>query len=147
MRNLIDWLKQNVQSRDSIAGIDDVPMMLIDDEADNASINTSKDPEKATKINALIRELLGIFKEKCYIGYTATPFANIFIDNTPAKELGEDLFPKDFIYCLDAPSNYFGANKNILDMPERIVKIISDHQKIFQMVQFQGIFLLFTRKI
>ncbi len=129
LRNLIDWLKQNVQSRDSIAGIDDVPMMLIDDEADNASINTSKDPEKATKINALIRELLGIFKEKCYIGYTATPFANIFIDNTAAKELGEDLFPKDFIYCLDAPSNYFGANKIFLDMPERIVKIISDHQK------------------
>ena len=78
MRNLIDWLKQNVQSRDSIAGIDDVPMMLIDDEADNASINTSKDPEKATKINALIRELLGIFKEKMLYWVYSDTFCEYF---------------------------------------------------------------------
>ena len=114
------------------------PALIIDDEADQASINTKEsyddqgnvlDDYNPTTINGLIRELLGVFECRSYIGYTATPFANIFIDNTPAKELGEDLFPKDFIYCLDAPSNYFGANKIFLDMPERIVKIISDHQK------------------
>ncbi|MDR3345573.1 MAG: Z1 domain-containing protein [Campylobacteraceae bacterium] len=129
LQNLIDWLKQSIQSNDEMAKIDDVPMMLIDDEADNASINTKQNPDEASKINALIRQLLSIFKERCYIGYTATPFANIFIDNTPMDGIGEDLFPRDFIYCLDAPSNYFGASKIFCpEREENIVRLIEDHQ-------------------
>lgn len=129
LQNLIDWLKQSIQSNDEMAKIDDVPMMMIDDEADNASINTKKNPDEVTKINALIRQLLSIFKEKCYIGYTATPFANIFIDDKPMDVIGENLFPRDFIYSLDTPSNYCGANKIFCQQPEdSIVRIISDHQ-------------------
>lgn len=110
LRNLVDWLKAYNAKGDGT--ISSVPMILIDDEADNASINTSADPEQATKINRLIRELLGLFDQSVYIGYTATPFANIFIDDgADISELGEDLFPRDFIHSLDAPSNYMGAEK------------------------------------
>lgn len=86
----------------------DAPLLLIDDEADNASINTSKPEDDPTRINDNIRTLLSLFKQSSYVGFTATPFANVFI--TPEKDkLGnDDLFPKDFIYTLNAPSNYFG---------------------------------------
>jgi hypothetical protein len=90
----------------------DAPMLLIDDEADNASINISKNSDTASRINSLIRELLSIFSRSCYVGYTATPFANIFIDPDSEQEMiGEDLFPRNFIISLDPPSNYFGADK------------------------------------
>ena len=71
--------------------------MLIDDEADNASINTSSKPDQITKINAGIRKILALFDKAAYIGYTATPFANIFIDHESdeslreAERLSEDL--------------------------------------------------------
>lgn len=88
------------------------PMLLIDDEADNASINTSRDPSQTTRINGYIREILGNFERSTYIGYTATPFANIFIDpDSDDAMLGDDLFPRNFIKALDPPSNYIGANK------------------------------------
>ena len=110
LENLIDWLKVNNTVRD--AGIENHPMLMIDDEADNASINTSKNPDEASKINSLIRTILNLFHKRCYVGYTATPFANIFIDpDTDAEMLGSDLFPRDFIVSLDAPSNYMGAEK------------------------------------
>ena len=127
LQNLIEWLQQSVASGGN--KITDVPMMLIDDEADNASVNTKKDPNEATKINACIRQLLNLFTQKCYIGYTATPFANIFIDDskTEAHQYGKNLFPEDFIYCLDAPSNYCGADK-IFGEDSDFVRIIDDHQ-------------------
>lgn len=129
LQNLIDWLQQSKNSNDEMAKIDDVPMMLIDDEADNASVNTKKNPEEATKINYLIRQLLNQFDKKCYIGYTATPFANIFIDDKQIDGIGGDLFPRDFIYCLDAPSNYYGANKIFgANLEDSIVRTIADHQ-------------------
>ena len=56
------------------------PLLLIDDEADNASINTAKNPGATTAINAVIWDILTLFERRTYIGYTATPFANIFID-------------------------------------------------------------------
>lgn len=129
LENLIDWLQQSKQSKDEMSKIDDVPMLLIDDEADNASINTKKDPDKATTINKLIRQLLNQFNKKCYIGYTATPFANIFIDDKQIDGIGEDLFPRDFIYCLDTPSNYCGAKEIFYKgHSENIVRSIEDHQ-------------------
>ena len=76
----------------------DMPMLMIDAEADNASINTSASKEDPTKINKLIRELASVFTVSNYVGFTATPFANVFIDpETTEKMETQDLFPEDFI--------------------------------------------------
>ena len=57
-----------------------------------------------------------MFRRSCYVGYTATPFANIFIDPDQDDEMyNEDLFPRDFIIGLDAPSNYFGPTRVFRD--------------------------------
>ena len=109
--------------------ISDVPMLLIDDEADNASINTNKEDLDPTRTNAMIRRILGLFAKSCYVGYTATPFANIFINPDDYNdEVREELFPRDFIYCLDAPTTYFGAEKVFLndETSQSIVKPIDD---------------------
>mgnify|MGYP001216298390 CR=1 FL=1 len=96
--------------------ISDVPMLMIDDEADNASINTNKEDIQPTRTNAAIRTILGLFTKSCYVGYTATPFANIFINpDAYDPDAREELFPKDFIYSLDAPTTYFGPDKVFLD--------------------------------
>ena len=88
-----------------------LPMLLIDDEADNASVNTNG-ADNPTAINAAIRKLLHLFEKASYVGFTATPYANIFIDPDSETEMLEsDLFPRDFIYALEAPSNYIGATK------------------------------------
>ena len=94
----------------------DGPMLLIDDEADNASVNTKENPKESTEINKRIRDLLHTTKQATYIGYTATPFANIFIDpdSTDAMER-EDLFPSDFIKSLEPPTNYVGAKRLFSD--------------------------------
>ena len=90
----------------------DVPLLLIDDEADNASINTRSNPNETTAINKAIRDLLALFRRSSYVGFTATPFANIFIDPTSTDEmLGDDLFPRDFIHLLEAPTNYVGMDR------------------------------------
>ena len=81
-------------------------LLLIDDEADNASINTRPENDGTTRINGLIRDILRLFDKRGYVGYTATPFANIFI---PIEE--DELFPRDFIINLPAPSNYIGPDK------------------------------------
>ena len=110
LKNLVNWLQEH-NARGGTQLID-APMLLIDDEADNASIDISKSPDEASRINSQIRELLQQFHRSCYIGYTATPFANIFIDPESEHEMyGADLFPKNFIVGLEAPDNYFGANK------------------------------------
>lgn len=106
MRNLNKWLKQKNSTNDKIKNA----LLLVDDEADSASINTKNDKDDPTKINALIREMLGMFQRASYVGFTATPFANIFIDPITDDDMkNEDLFPKDYIYSLEAPSNYIGA--------------------------------------
>lgn len=87
-------------------------MLMIDDEADNASINTSSDKEDPTKINKLIRKLADVFTKSNYVGFTATPFANVFIDpETTEKMETHDLFPEDFIVALPTPSNYIGPTR------------------------------------
>lgn len=107
LENLSGWL-----SKLSTHGVLEGPLLLIDDEADNASINTSSEPNKATQINEKIRKLISVAKQSCYVGYTATPFANIFIDPDATDEWEqEDLFPADFIKSLEPPSNYVGAEK------------------------------------
>lgn len=108
------WLKAMNARGDG--RISDVPMLMIDDEADNASINTNKNDIDPTRTNAGIRTILGLFTKSCYIGYTATPFANIFINpEAYDPDAREELFPKDFIYLLDAPNTYFGPEKVFMD--------------------------------
>lgn len=110
LKKLKDWLVKI--NADPVSKKIDLPMLLIDDEADNASINTSADKEEPTKINRLIRELANVFSRSNYVGFTATPFANVFIDpETTEKMESEDLFPEDFIVALPTPSNYIGPNK------------------------------------
>lgn len=82
------------------------PVLVIDDEADQASPDTGKDDERS-ETNRLILELLDTFKRCSYVGYTATPFANVLID--PSWPRG--LYPRDFIVSLDTPQNYFGAQR------------------------------------
>jgi len=125
--NVYSWLKE--LNADQGGQISKIPMLLIDDEADNASINTNKPEIDPTRTNAEIRRLLKLFKKSCYIGYTATPFANIFINPDSDDEMkGDDLFPRDFIYCLDAPTNYFGAQKVFIDeeTSEKVLRSIDD---------------------
>ena len=107
MKNLERWLKKYNARNGKI----DLPMLLIDDEADNASVNTKKsEEEQPTAINECIRSLLNVFSRSNYVGYTATPYANIFINPDSDDEmLSDDLFPRHFIYALNAPSNYIGA--------------------------------------
>lgn len=97
------------------------PLLVIDDEADQASVNTGYDYDDngnvideydVKTINKLIRTLLNHFECKSYVGYTATPYANIFIpDNIDNQELGNDLFPADCIVSLPKPFRYIGANE------------------------------------
>ena len=95
---------------------------MIDDEADHASVDTGErvidadgrpdEDHQPTAINRLIRRVLHAFARSAYVGYTATPFANIFIHERGAtKQEGPDLFPAAFIVNLAAPSDYVGSAK------------------------------------
>lgn len=100
LNNLAQYLSKAMPQ-----GADQPPLLLIDDEADWASINTN-DESNVTAVNAAIRKLLEKSARNSYVGITATPFANIFIND----EIEEDLFPRDFIQVLESPSNYRGVN-------------------------------------
>ena len=126
MKRLNKWLRTFNQNGDEPI---DNSILVIDDEADNASVNT-KNSDNPTAINGQIREMLKNFTKSSYVGFTATPFANIFIDPDSFNEMvEEDLFPKDYIYSLNAPTNYMGA-RNIFsedgDASGMIVEINDD---------------------
>lgn len=154
LRNLYNWFSgENTSGR-----ISNVPLLLIDDEADNASIDTKAvkriggaevDPDAEeqdpTKINGYIRQILNCFSQSAYVGYTATPFANIFIYpsdlNNTGEKYGEDLYPRSFIVNLHAPSNYIGPDKvfglykdkvaNIKEVkPLPLIRISDDYQTV-----------------
>ncbi len=84
--------------------------LIIDDECDQASLNTKAYRDQVSKTNKLIRQILENLRKVTYLGYTATPYANIL---TPQKSVDGklDLYPNDFIVSLDEPKNYFGARK------------------------------------
>lgn len=105
-------------SENSKRRIRDVPLLMIDDEADNASINVKvrqdedEEPDRVSAINGRIRELLSAFEKVAYVGYTATPFANIFINpDVRSEKHDDDIFPRSFIINVRAPSNYVGPAK------------------------------------
>jgi hypothetical protein len=128
LKNLLEWLREHSASRGGRTV--DAPMLLIDDEADNASINVAYSRDEVSRINGQIRELLQMFSRSCYVGYTATPFANIFIDpDTDDIMRGDDLFPRHFIVALDAPTNYFGAER-MFDETESVVRHIADNEDL-----------------
>ncbi|MFD2417304.1 Z1 domain-containing protein [Amycolatopsis pigmentata] len=97
--------------RKSAARTEDLPVLIVDDESDQASVNTSnpkkwqEDQKHRTSINRLIAQLLGMLPRAQYIGYTATPFANVFIDPNDA----EDIFPNDFLISLARTPGYMGS--------------------------------------
>ncbi len=84
------------------------PVLIIDDESDQASINTSKDPElNPSAINGAIRKIMSHFNVVSYVGYTATPFANMLVD----ANVEDDLYPRDFFISLRKPTSYSGAEE------------------------------------
>lgn len=87
-------------------------VLLIDDECDQASVNSAKDDYDITKINEAIRSIIRSLPAVSYVGYTATPFANVFIDPFPHnKDELDDLYPEDFITSLPRPKGYFGTRE------------------------------------
>jgi hypothetical protein len=127
LRNVIRWatsldrVQHPTQERMVVPNL---PLLVIDDEADYASVNTREveferdedgrivDETDPTRINALIRELLFTFEQSGLVSYTATPFANIFMDDGEASPTyGEDLFPRSFIRTIPPPTNYIGPTR------------------------------------
>ena len=138
LRNLIEWLRTHNAHHLHASTIEE-SMLLIDDEADNASINIRNHMEEVSTINGLIRELLTLFERSAYVGYTATPFANIFIDPSNADEMVEgDLFPRDFIVSLNAASNYFGAAAVFGPNGGDVVREVDDHRDLLPMSHKQN---------
>ncbi len=152
LKHILKWLEvAGGQLGHHAAGarITKLPLLMIDDEADNASINTKDRPgahddeTNITKINKLIRLILNRFEQSSYIGYTATPFANIFINPEAERDdEGKDLFPRDFIVNVRpstryvGPAKVFGYSRDLdtgIDgvQPLPIVRPVSDHEDSF----------------
>jgi len=157
LENLIDWLSSN-EKTEEINGefkLMGVPTLIIDDEADSASVNTvsrkkiskAEALEEAKTINRLIRTLLNLFEKNTFVGYTATPYANLFIPQEWSKEMtatvkkkqykvGSDLFPKDFILNIKAPKNYLGASA-IFGYENPVTGISKEPLSIIRRVEIQ----------
>ncbi|PKQ65914.1 hypothetical protein BZG02_02615 [Labilibaculum filiforme] len=147
LRNLIVWLHDYL---DEDKERHNIPLLILDDEADNASLNNlgAKGRNYASKTNSQIRALLALFNRKTYLGYTATPFANVLQDRNDIpdeiyvekykvkgesveKELArvDNIFPDDFIELLVPPSNYVGA-KQIFETVSPIQNNTDENEKI-----------------
>lgn len=149
LERLLKWIRGHVaDATDSETGkrfVSNLPLLLIDDEADHASVDTGEqhigpdgkpdEDHEPKAINSRIRKILNTFAKKAYVGYTATPFANIFIHRQNATpEEGPDLFPQSFIVNLAAPSNYVGPARVFgLQTPEGrsgglpLTRVFNDH--------------------
>jgi hypothetical protein len=110
---MTNWLSSLMASGAGTQATITHPTLIIDDEADHASVNTADSEADPTTINRLIRQLALYFSRVSFVGYTATPFANIFADpdSDHSHKYGPDLFPRSFIVNLKAPSNYVGPEK------------------------------------
>jgi hypothetical protein len=102
LRRFIRWL-----SGGNPTLMQSCPILVIDDEADQASVNASNNEQRRTAINALLLQLLGLSPKAAYVGYTATPFANVL--NEPPED--NNLYPRHFILSLPRPKNYFGPER------------------------------------
>lgn len=105
LRNLVKDLKNTADK------LDEIPTLIIDDESDQASVNTTdprkweEERKKRTAINAHVSSLLTMLPRAQYVGYTATPFANVFVDPTDKS----DIFPESYLISLERPDGYMGA--------------------------------------
>ena len=149
LTRLIQWLTKHMQCATGAGGferipplnetneaeppfIKDFPLLLLDDECDHYSVDTGirpkkfengrwvYDPEYDPKaINGLIRKLLFCFSRRSYVGYTATPFANVFVaEQAYAKNYGPDLFPKSFMFDVRPPSHHQGLETLFSELDE-----------------------------
>ena len=126
--NTLRKIRETLQNIDNDKKREEInlSLLIIDDEADNASVNTNDQNYDPSIINSEIRKLLKLFKKSNYVGFTATPFANIFIDPDSTTEmLEDDLFPKHFITSLVPPTTYVGPVKLFLDS-NKAIKLIKD---------------------
>jgi len=135
LKQILIWLQGELQERENR-----ISLLIIDDEADNASLNNYGETGRlrASKINSLLRSILGLFEKNAYVGYTASPFANILQlredrGNKLLEEfsvrgknysfvLGSNVFPKDFIQLITPPPNYIGI-KEIFTTHSEVKKI------------------------
>ena len=129
LRRVTEWLDTAHKETQT-----QTPCLIIDDEADLASVNTkgnrppvdgdpdvddeddpsAEDAEDVapSKINEQIRSMLKRFARVAYVAYTATPFANVLINHEAIdREAGEDLYPRSFIVALPQPHGYCGAER------------------------------------
>lgn len=119
LRRVLTWLSGASQQLK-----DNLPVLIIDDEADQATPNVaSADPDdRPSVINRLIRQILGTFDKSRYVAYTATPFANFFINaGTLEGRFGDDLYPRDFIVSLPSPSAYVGS-ADVYGLPPGVLR-------------------------
>lgn len=121
---------------------DTIPILIIDDEADNATLNNNSHRKDtlASLINKRVRAILNIFKKNAYVGYTASPFANILQHREEEEdrkiepdsfshrgkdykfEIGQSLFPRNFIELITPPPNYIGL-KQLFETKEDLIKV------------------------
>ena len=158
LKNLLNWVAWAANTRDEEGNqyVTGVPLLVVDDEADQGSIDTKRqeydengqaDPDHdPTAINRSIRRLLHLFDQSGYVGYTATPFANIFIhEGNETSSEGADLFPRSFILSLPSPSNYVGPERvfgsprpedNSPGLP--IIRTVTDHAETLALGERSG---------
>ena len=163
LKNLLGWIHASADATDPATGRKlhkYASLLVIDDEADQASVDTKagaidengeRDEEHdPTTINRRIRSLLFSFEKSAYVGFTATPFANIYIhEQARTNQLGDDLFPRSFIVNLPAASNYTGAAR-VFGLPEDedaglkavaplpIVRLVDDHTASKELDETEG---------
>lgn len=121
LKKVIDWIGD--ESSDANFR-NNIPVLIIDDEADQASPDTNDDDDlNPTKINGRIREIIQLFPQSSrYVAYTATPFANFFINNEAFRTgYGADLFPEDFVRVLPLPPGYLGT-ADIYGLPPGVLR-------------------------
>jgi hypothetical protein len=162
LKNLLDWVEWATTNTDESGRkiVSGVPLLVIDDESDLGSIDTRDEvigpdgkpdlEHSPTVLNGRIRKLLFSFEQSAYVGYTATPFANIFIhEGAKTKDFGEDLFPRSFITSLPYPSNYvspsyyFGISDDNSDIESvrrelPIFRIIKDNARTQDLSEREG---------
>ena len=117
LERLITWLHSDPARAAKLR------ILIIDDEADQAGINTAKMSEdltdddviERTAINQFLVNLangknadgsktVAPFQAMNYVSFTATPYANVL-----NEAFEESLYPKDFICSLPESNEYFGA--------------------------------------
>ena len=137
MERLIKWIS-NSEEKDRI----NVPVLIIDDEADQASVdgNANKFETDPTKTNSKIRQIIALFQRSSYVGYTATPFANVFIKHdSEHQDLGDDLYPRNYIHSLPEPRGYFGTKRIFADNLDKLfVKEIVDPKNEMKELALRG---------